>query len=387
MPRVADRRAAAAGEAGEAGPGGKHRRFGWIVPSALAAGAVACAAALAAGAGDFHWAASSPAAPHTTLAGGPGLVRVVPSSGQAGADQRFQEVNGIADGLGNLWLTGGQGTQDHLLYAVDPVTGRLNATVSLPSLLVINPNDVAVGSGAVWAAVGASVYRVGPGTTLAGNRVTRAFAALPHGRLIGDIVVGAGAVWASDMTSGKVYRFAAATGRLEAVVAVGATAGALAVGDGGVWVANGDAHTVSRINVTHNRVDLVVTVPGAPSHLAASESGLWVTDGTNSVVNLPEGNFDRVRTVPVGREPTGVAAIGNMVWVANTADGTLSRIDARRHVVVATVRVGTRPYAVAADPRNVWVAVLGKPMSMHTSSAGAAPSSAAQLAWLRQFCG
>jgi hypothetical protein len=357
-----------------------------LLPSALAAGAGACVAALATGAGDFHWITSSPAAPHSTLAGGLGVVRVVPSTGQVWAGPRFQAVNGIADGLGSLWLTGGDAAQNHLLYAVDSVTGRLNATVSFPSLPVINPNDVAVGSGAVWVAVGASVYRVGPGTTLAGNRVTRAFAALPHSRLIGDIAVDAGAVWVTDITRGRVYRFAAATGRLEAVVAIGATAGALAVGDGGVWVANGDAHTVSRISVTRNRVDLVVTVPGVPSHLAASESGLWVTDGTNSVVNVPEGDFGRVLTVPVGRGPTGVAAIGDTVWVANTIDGTLSRIDARRHVVVATVRVGVRPYAVAADWQSVWVAALGKPVTMHTSFARA-PSPAAQLAWLQQFCG
>ena len=382
MPRVVDRRAASSGEAG---PAGKRRRRHWILPSALVTGAVAGMAALAAGVGDFDW-TSSPTAPHATLAGGLGVVRVVPSTGQVWAGPRFQEVNSIADGLGSLWLTGGDAAQNHLLYAVDPVTGRLNATVRFPSLPVINPNDVAVGSGAVWAAVGASVYRVGPGATLSGNRVTRAFAALPHGHLIGDIAVNAGAVWVTDVTRGRVYRFAATTGRLEAVVAVGATAGALAVGDGGVWVANGDAHTVSRISVTGDRVDLVVPVPGVPGHLAASESGLWVTDGTNSVVDLPEGASGRVITVPVGREPTGVAAIGDTVWVANTADGTLSRIDGRRHMVVATVRVGVRPYAVAADWRSVWVAVLGRRVTMHTSSAGAAPASA-QLAWLQQFCG
>jgi YVTN family beta-propeller protein len=97
-----------------------------------------------------------------------------------------------------------------------------------------------------------------------------------------------------------------------------------------------------------------------------------------------DGAAGRAVTVRVGREPTGLAAIGNTVWVANTADGTLSRIDARRHVVVATVAVGTRPYAVAADRRGAWVALLGTPVMMHTSPA---PSgSAGPWAWLR-VCG
>jgi YVTN family beta-propeller protein len=342
--------------------------------------------ALAAGAGDFRSPESPPTASRPTAAGGTGVIRVVPSTGQVQAGPSFPAVNGIADGLGSVWLTGAAPGQAHLLYAVDPATGRLNATVTLPSISVLNPNDIAVGSGAVWVAVGASVYRIGPGTTLAGNRVTRAFAALPRDGFIGDIAVGAGAVWVTDTTHGKVYRFAASTGRLEAVVPVGATAGAMAVGDGGVWVANGDARTVSRISVVRNRVGLVVKVPGVPSHMTAAESGLWVTDGTGSVMTLPEGTSGRVLTVPVGGEATGVAASGGTVWVSSTTNGTLSRIDARQRAVVARVHVGVRPYAVAADWRSVWVSVLGRPVMMRALPGGSA-TSAAQLAWLQRFCG
>ena len=364
----------------------KRRRRRWILPLALTAGGAACVVALAAGAGDFRSPESPPTASRPTAAGGTGVIRVVPSTGQVQAGPSFPAVNGIADGLGSVWLTGAAPGQAHLLYAVDPATGRLNATVTLPSISVLNPNDIAVGSGAVWVAVGASVYRIGPGTTLAGNRVTRAFAALPRDGFIGDIAVGAGAVWVTDTTHGKVYRFAASTGRLEAVVPVGATAGAMAVGDGGVWVANGDARTVSRISVVRNRVGLVVKVPGVPSHMTAAESGLWVTDGTGSVMTLPEGTSGRVLTVPVGGEATGVAASGGTVWVSSTTNGTLSRIDARRRAVVARVHVGVRPYAVAADWRSVWVSVLGRPVMMRALPGGSA-TSAAQLAWLQRFCG
>jgi YVTN family beta-propeller protein len=95
------------------------------------------------------------------------------------------------------------------------------------------------------------------------------------------------------------------------------------------------------------------------------------------------GDRGQILTVPVGAEPTGLAAIGDTVWVASTANGTLSRIDARRHAVVATVRVGVRPCAVAADRQGAWVALLGQPV-MHALS-GASPS---QLpAWLLRLCG
>ena len=333
---------------------------------------VASAVGLSARAAGWRPAGTSPAArPAAPADAGPGVVRVLSSTGQVRAGPSFPAVNGIAYGLGSLWLTGGGAGQNHLLYALDTVTSRINGRVALPSRLVINPGDVATGSGAAWVAVGASIYRVGPARALASGAVAHAFATLPQGGLIGDLAVDAGAVWATDMAHGKVYRFAASTGRLEAAVTVGATAGAMAVGDGGLWVADPDAHTVSRISVTRNRVDSVLTVPGVPSHIAASDRGLWVTDGTGGVVTDLDGAADQVVTVRVGGEPTGLAAIGNTVWVANTADGTLSRIDARRHVVVATVPVGTRPYAVAADWRGAWVVLLGTPVMMHASpSAG-----------------
>ena len=385
------------GPPGQAGGSGLHRWHRWILLPALILGVAACLVGLS-----VRWLPAGPPATvtparHAAASGAvTGVVHVAPSTNQVRGNLAFPEVNGIADGLGRLWLTGGDSGENHVVYAVNPASSRVDARVDLPSRLVINPNDIATGSGAVWAAVGTRIYRIAPASTGAASggaasEAARAFAALPPGGLIGDLVVDAGAVWATDATSGKVYRFSASTGRLQAVVTVGVTAGALAVGDGGVWVADGDAHTVSRISVTRNRVDSVLTVPGVPGGMAASAHGLWVTDGAAGVVTFLGGPSGRRLAVPVGGEPTGIAVSGDTVWVASTARGTLSRIDARRHVVVATVPVGARPYAVAADRRGVWVTVLGKPVMMHTSPGSSSPSRggghAAWQTWLERLCG
>jgi YVTN family beta-propeller protein len=326
--------------------------------------------------------------PATVRPGGTGVVRLLLSPRQVWAGPSLVEINSVADDMGSLWLTGGDAGQNHILYGVNPVTFRIDARVELPSRLVINPGDIAVGSGAVWVADGISIYRVEPVNTRAGGAVTRAFAALPRGGLIGDIAVAAGTVWVTDTTSGKVYGFTADTGRLEAVIKVGATAEAMAVGDRGIWVADAAAHTVSRISVADKRIDSVVRIPGVPDHIAASDSGLWITDGTGNVLTVPAGSRRRVLTVRVGGEPTGVAAIGDTVWIANTATGTVSRIDAHRRAVVATVHVGVRPYAIAADGQGAWVAVLGRPVMMHTASASSrSPSTRGLLRWLAALCG
>ena len=134
-------------------------------------------------------------------------MRVLPGTSQVLSGPRLAEVNSLASGSGGLWLTGGGGAQNHLLYAVNPVTSRIDATVALPSRQVINPGDLAVGPGAVWVAIGASLYRVVPGLT--GPTVTHPFATLPHDGLIGDVVTAAGSVWVDDTTDGTVDRYAA----------------------------------------------------------------------------------------------------------------------------------------------------------------------------------
>jgi DNA-binding beta-propeller fold protein YncE len=382
---VVEERPAAPASASVAASGRPGHRRRWITASALAlvlAGALAAGSAIAAG-----WGAAGALAPGgARLAGyGTGLVRVLPGSSRVWAGPSLPEVNSLAIGLGSLWLTGGQGKQNHVLYAVNPLTGRLDGRVDLPSRLVINPGDLATGSGAVWAAVGDSVYRISVPGPLARGADTRAFARLPDGGLIGDIAVADGAVWASDTTRGRVYRFAASTGRLQAVVPVGATVGALAAGDGGIWAADGFAHEVARISPARNRVDASVPVPGVPSQITATATALWVSTGAGGTVSAFDGTSRRAVTVRIGGELTGLAAAGGAVWVADTAQGTLARIDARRHTVAATVRVGTRPYAVAAGLGGVWVALLGQPVMVHprvTSS-----SSGGLAAWLLRLCG
>ena len=62
-------------------------------------------------------------------------------------------------------------------------------------------------------------------------------------------------------------------------------------------------------------------------------------------------------TVPVGGSPVGVAVGGGSVWVANSRDGTVTRIDAATAKPVKTIEVGGSPQAVAVADGKVWVTV------------------------------
>ena len=60
-------------------------------------------------------------------------------------------------------------------------------------------------------------------------------------------------------------------------------------------------------------------------------------------------------TIPVGGGPTDVAVDGNVVWVANYDDGTLTRIDAGTRKG-RPVEVGENPLALAVGEGALWVA-------------------------------
>jgi streptogramin lyase len=345
----------------------------------LALGAAGCVAALA------GLLPSLAAAGTHRAVGSAGLVRVLPAGDRVLSGPRMPDVNSLASGLDSLWLTGGTPRHSHVLYAVDPATGRIEDRTTLPSRLVVNPGDVAASAHAVWVAVGASLYRIVPGES--GRAVTRPFATLPHGGLIGDVVTSPGAVWVDDTTRGTVYRYpagrrTAATGRPDSAITIGRTAGAMTVGDGGVWVADPDASTMSRISPARDRVDEVVSTPGPATHLTTASHRLWITDGSDGVTVVGAGGH--TRTIPVGGAPTGLATGAGSVWVASTAAGTLTRVDPGRETVTATVRVGERPYAVAASPQAIWVAVLGRPVMMGVPAHAAASST---IGWLLRLCG
>jgi YVTN family beta-propeller protein len=79
-----------------------------------------------------------------------------------------------------------------------------------------------------------------------------------------------------------------------------------------------------------------------------------------------------VGEVPVGASPTTLALAGDSVWVLNGEDNTVSRIDARRRVVLRTVPLPGPADAIAADETGAWVVYVRSGSGLGSGSAGAA---------------
>jgi peptide/nickel transport system substrate-binding protein len=95
-----------------------------------------------------------------------------------------------------------------------------------------------------------------------------------------------------------------------------------------------------------------------PDAVAVGAGGVWVANRADGTVSKFDPRAGAVTdTVRVGRGPAGIAAGPQGVWVANRADGTISRIDPSSGETQTTVRLDNPPRGVALSPHRVYVAV------------------------------
>ena len=99
-------------------------------------------------------------------------------------------------------------------------------------------------------------------------------------------------------------------------------------------------------------------VGNGASAVAVGAGAVWVANSLDGTVSRIDPASDRVAaTIPVGDGPSGVASRAAAVWVSNELAGTLSRIDPARNEVVQTVKTGNRPEGVAPTGDTIYVAV------------------------------
>ncbi len=60
--------------------------------------------------------------------------------------------------------------------------------------------------------------------------------------------------------------------------------------------------------------------------------------------------------VQVGQTPDALVYGFGSLWVANSGERTVQRVNPKTHEVIETIEVGSNPTAIAMSARNVWVA-------------------------------
>ena len=113
-----------------------------------------------------------------------------------------------------------------------------------------------------------------------------------------------------------------------------------------------------RISPKTNAVIQTINVGNGPGAIAVGLGSVWVAntlDGTVSRIDANTGTV--IGLVKVGEGPRDIAVGRDAVWVANEFSGTVSRIDPRTNRVVSSTNTGSRPTGLAVASSAVWATV------------------------------
>ena len=105
--------------------------------------------------------------------------------------------------------------------------------------------------------------------------------------------------------------------------------GEIAVGAGSVWAVFGES-TVARVDPAGPRLENVTIAGFNPTAVAVAYDLLWIASSLDQSVQVfALDTFDQgsIKTVPVGRGASALAFGHGAIWVANTGDDTVTRIE------------------------------------------------------------
>ena len=116
-------------------------------------------------------------------------------------------------------------------------------------------------------------------------------------------------------------------------------------------------HTTDRDVVRND----VYTTGSDPRALAVGPDAIWVANSDDdTVTRIDRRSGIASAPVKVGDQPMGMAVdAAGQVWVANNEDGTVFQVDGKTRKIVRKISVGTAPTGVVVAAGGVWVAVSG----------------------------
>jgi ABC-type transport system substrate-binding protein/DNA-binding SARP family transcriptional activator len=105
-----------------------------------------------------------------------------------------------------------------------------------------------------------------------------------------------------------------------------------------------------------DRVRAVIKGGGEPGGIAYGAGAVWIADTAEDLVLRIDPDSRTVDRIPVGHHPTAVAVGDGQVWVVNQLDRTVSEVNPQARKQVGTVQVGNGASAIAYGHGSVWVA-------------------------------
>jgi virginiamycin B lyase len=151
-----------------------------------------------------------------------------------------------------------------------------------------------------------------------------------------SLIFGETALWLACPAQNKVLRINPATNLVEKSIEVSAQPDSLAAGEGSIWVLCRKDGKVDRIDPKTNKVSKTIDleVPGAQGAISFGEGSLWITQ-TGFPLTRIDVTAETVAQQFPGEGGGAITVSQGAIWLANTARGTLWRIDPK--LVLATI--------------------------------------------------
>jgi Bacterial transcriptional activator domain/Bacterial extracellular solute-binding proteins, family 5 Middle len=248
--------------------------------------------------------------------------------------------------------------------AGDQTLTRIDTATRKPSGPVVSlratPAGLAVGFGAVWVLDKdvPQLLRVDPEVGRVVDSVPLPLAG--PGYFPAGIVVGARSVWAVYDSPGQLVRVDPILGRVVKKIAIGSPT-AIAYGAGAVWI-GGPYDGVTRVDPSTNSVRHRAHLPhNTVTGVAVGGGYVWATIRADDLVWQLDTDGNIERSFETGSGPAGVTVAGEVAWIANGREGTITRVDPGEPDTSKRINVGNRPTAIVAVPgangSELWVAV------------------------------
>ena len=241
----------------------------------------------------------------------------------------------VAIGAGAVWITD---KNSQTLLRISPQYGEITR-IPLPAQGLSSPDvggGVAVGAGSVWVAEGLSrIVRIDPASGRVESTVS-----VPDAR---EVAFGDGAIWVGASDTGVLTKVDPRTGAVVATARIGPWICCIAVGGGYVWAANDTG--IWKL-ASDGRVLGTISVPSQTANIYLGAGALWVaTDVAGTVLRI-DPRTDRARRYRIGHLLTGIGIQGSTVVVSVHPTGS----DLLAHLSGPVLEVRNSRWFVNTDP-------------------------------------
>ena len=171
------------------------------------------------------------------------------------------------------------------------------------------------------------------------------------------------AVWAASLEDQAVYKIHAYTNQVLARIPTGLAdltgEFSLAASDDAIWVISQNGK-LARIHPVKCTVELYIDVLPYSYNLSFAAEALWLSNTKNASVQRIDPDLNQVtHTITVDDKPWFLSATKSFVWTLNQTNGTVSKIDTQKCEVVATIQLPEQAKGdggdIFATKDRVWV--------------------------------